>query len=396
MAMLLNISMEQEVIPPLSQSKHEKMACPESYIQGEVNGKHMPDNLFSDRGTEIHKVMAQYVQHCTEKGVPADWSKFDELAKAAGPEAGRILDGMRENYVVDYDHVIMTETTMMLTKDFEPIFKIPDEALAAYEGTPDVVLVLDEKRAKIEDYKSHPRPFDADTFQSKLYPFFVFMYMPEIEEVTFELIFVRYRNARRSVTYTRDQVPALMVEIERARERQIHFHEMAANGEELPVLPGNHCVYCPMLAATTCPIRELNIHANLPIGDRMRFHIWAEMQRKQNIEVLKAHVDANGPVRVYDGKGQAYEYGPHASEGGYYPLVSTLLALNKWKEMGGEDPFLWDLRVASTQIKSKLKSPKRADLDQWFRDTVLVKETKTPCKLTRPNDGEYHDEEEEQ
>src|SRR6185437_3310108 len=78
--------------------------------------------------------------------------------------------------------------------------------------------------ATIEDFKSHPRAFPADTFQGKLYALMLFCHMPAPEEVTFRLRFVRYANVHTEHKFHREQVPELKEEVRRVRARQQEYH----------------------------------------------------------------------------------------------------------------------------------------------------------------------------
>ncbi len=394
--------------PPLSQSKHEMLACPESYTAQVIEGEQTADSLYSDRGNEIHDVMARYVMGCTQHEVTANWAYFDKLAEAVGPDAGLILDGMRDNYVVDYEHVFECELWLCLDESFHALlcsgaegYSRPQKAAwgiergVCYEGTLDVLTFNTEASAKIEDYKSHWRPFDADTFQSKFYPFLVFQSFPSVEEVEFELIFTRFKNARRSVKYTRDDLPRLAAEVERSRKRQIAVHKQAEEHRELvKALPGSHCLYCPKLRGLTCPLGTMNPYdAGLTLEDRLRQVVFFNQARSYHLDIIKAHVEQfNTPVEFEDGNGQKQVAGYHATEGGYFPLVETLKRLTDWCGASDDgDPVLFNgLRVGSTQLKAKLKAKKRAILDLELKENIMVKESKIKFAIKSP-DGQVDD-----
>jgi hypothetical protein len=389
--------MSPSQIPPLSQSRHETMSCPEFYVLQELDGVRQPDSLFSDRGTEIHRIMSRYVMGCTEHKVQANWKYFDRLAEAAGPDAGVILDGMRDNYIVDWEHTFSCELRLAMDDEMQPLTKdgmdLPQFLSTSYEGTLDVLKFMDEQHAHIDDYKSHWRPFDADTFQSKLYPFLVFINFPSVQEVTFELIFVRFKNARRSVTYTREDLPKLAAEIERSRKRQKAFHAQAeANRKSVPALPGPHCIYCPHLPKLTCPLGKMNPYdETLTLEDRLKHVVWMQQARPYHLEIIKAHVSQfNMPVTFEDGNGQKQVAAFQPTESGYFPLIETANMLQEWVDCGDDPTLLNGLRVGSSQLKSKLKAKKRAALDQRIRDTVMVAETKVKFSIKSP-DGSTDD-----
>ncbi|MGP8268926.1 MAG: PD-(D/E)XK nuclease family protein [Terracidiphilus sp.] len=378
-------------IPTLRQSSYEKMACPHSYAAQEIEGKRMPSGLQSQRGTEIHTVMSRYIDHCVKRQVPADWAKFDELAAGAGPEASTILEGLRDNYAVDWEHVYGTELTMGIN-------------IAGNEGdeddttgTLDVLLFLNEQKAKIEDFKSHPRPFDPDTFQSKVYALFVLLLFPSVQEVAFELIFVRYANCRRSATFTRADVPMLAMQVRHGRERQLRIHEQHDAGEILESYPGNHCCYCPLLqTAQACPIADFNPHATMQLVDRLKFAIWAQQVKKVNDDVMKAYVDATGePIETRDANGRLYQIGVVSSESAQYPLPMVLEALTDWEHASGED-LKPKLLVSSTKLKQFAKAKKRVVLDQYLHDHAETI-SKPKFKISTPaetDNGEINEREE--
>ena len=377
-------------VPALRQSHVETMACPEFYRVSVIEGKRMPDSPFSDRGTEIHRIMAQYIDHCTFREVASDWAKFDELAQAAGPEAGPILDGLRDNFTVNWNDVIGVEAKLAVTEDFRPLdagfaADYAWDQTSALEGTLDVIELSDDlKTATVRDFKSHFRPFDPDTYQSKSYPALVFAHFPAVESVTFELIFVRFRNARRSVTYTREQLPVLQKEMSRRREQQAAIHEQVAAGEPVKALPGPHCVYCPHNARNTCPVAELNPYVNKSIEDRLIFLAWLEKSRAANMEQLRAYVDVAGPVRYEDANGKVYELSHTEVEARYYPAQETLRALEEW-DATAPDPALFNgLRISG--LTSKLDAKKRAPLAAQLAAVAKV-ETRVRLALRTP-DGE--------
>lgn len=394
-----------QVIPPLSQSRYEQMACPEQYALVQIDGVKTPPSNPSNRGTEVHGVLAPYQLYCGKHEVNSDWGEFDRLTEATGSEAADILNGMRDNYTVDWEHLLGVEHWLGLKEDLSANVCMKGSPMAqktAYEGTLDGLYFTDldigsdtATKVYIPDFKSHWRPFDADTFQSKLYPFLVFQHYETIEEVTFELIFTRFKNARRSVTYTRENLPALAAEIERARKRQIAIHDKVGYplvpvpdgkkneywaGDRVPMdaIPGAHCTYCPHLAKGTCPLGEANPYGSMTLEDRLKHVVQIDAARKFHLGIIKDYVDNSLlPVSFEDGSGNKYEAAFRAQESsGYFPLLLTVAMLMEYAEVNPDDKTLFNrLRVGSSQLKPKLKAKKRVDLDQRLRDSVMVKET---------------------
>jgi hypothetical protein len=324
-------------VPALSQSTEETMSCPTSYAVQSIKGSKSPGGMQSARGLEVHHVSSLYINHCATRKVPADWARFDELALGSGAEAADILTGIRDNYVVDFEHVYDTELWLAVDNNWKAV-EVPlavrsmtreaREAWAAangviYHGTLDGLYFLSQARAKIEDFKSHPRPFEANTIQSKRYALLVLLNFPEVEEVTFELIFVRYANCRRSVTYTREDLPWMRQQVINARARQIRLHERYDAGETLEAYPGAHCTYCPLLKSFNgCPIAEFNEYATHTLEERARFAIWVEQVNKVNKQVLKDAVNASGKnIELRDGNGRLVQFGFNARESTQFPLL---------------------------------------------------------------------------
>lgn len=373
-------------VPPLRQSLVEIASCPKSYAVQIIEGKQMPGGLQSARGGEIHRVMSAYIRHCTSRKVSADWAKFDELAFGAGPEAAAILDGMRDNYVVDWEHVYDTELTLAC-----------EEGEA--EGTLDVLLFGNPTLAKIEDFKSHPRPFEPDTDQAKRYSFLVFEHFPQIDQVTFELIFSRYKNCRRSVTFTRtDDYATLHQHMLNSRERQERIHEAYAAGAPLPAYPGKHCVYCPLLQKPIgCPIAEFNPESYHP-ETWARFLVWADQARKVASEALKNHVDASGePIRITDGNGRVTQIGFREHESRQYPLLKVLPLLMDYRDSTPNDIGWMDkLLISSTKLRSYLRTKKRAFLHQCVDDQAAEAVTKVRFEVSVPAEQDETEERDEE
>lgn len=381
-------------LPALRQSSVETAACPRAYVEIHFNGKAQPDSIPSERGTEIHHVMSEYVRHCAQAAVVADWPKFNELAKAAGPVAGPILDGLRDTYEVDWRRVYATEMLLTLDEDFAPTSRFGDSQGApfdapftgkppAFEGTLDVILLSEDGvRAKINDYKSHPAPFDAVTFQSVLYPFMLFKHLPKLQVVTFELNFVRYVNCRRSVTWKREEMPAMQAIVSRARERQRAIH---AAPDAAKAIPCTVCVYCPLAKAMTCPIAEFNEYTVLTPQSRLMWKVWMAKMNAINNPIIKAHAEVEGVVRYEDGNGRVYEYGELPVPSTRYPLdATTLQVLDEYSAATGENWKTWGLDISSTKLKAKLKAKKRAALKEAFEESIIETGTKPKWAVRSP------------
>jgi hypothetical protein len=364
----------------------------------------------SERGTEVHHAMSLYIKHCVASKIAVDFDAFDHISAAAGPVAGPILDNMRDTYVVDFKHVLASEIRLRMDDDLDPTLvertspvggiMHHDDAMvgvayspgpASHAGTLDVLLINDDAtEGVIEDFKSHPRPFDPDTYQSTLYPFMALKHIPSLRKVTFELIFVRYGgDVRRSVVWTRDDMPEMAIHIRRARERQLALEASYAAGEPIKVHSGSHCQYCPKITKPTlCSISEFNPQINTAMDERLRFLIWSTEQAKVTRAAMKDYVDATGkPICITDANGKTYAFGIEPVESKIYPLDRTSIKLleDHFKVSPKDDWESMKLRISSTSIKPKLKAKMRAGLAQAFDDSVVEMEVKPKFAIRRPD-----------
>jgi hypothetical protein len=379
-------------VEPLTQSKFEQMACEYSYGAQAIEGRHTAGSEASWRGQEVHAVMAKYVEWCGENKVAGDWGVFDAIAATISLEAGRICDGLRDRFLVDYDHIIACEDTILLDENFRPVASILN---AAYKGTLDALYMLSETEALIEDYKSHPMPFEPDTFQSIQYPVLVFQKLPEVQKVTFRLRFVRW-NVTREVTWSRADLPKMMAEMARARARQKKTWESYQfNGGlgGLHVSPHAGCHYCPLLQMGDCPVADVNPHSQ-DVVELVRELQFLRKRSQFVTQILKdAHQAMGWPIVATDDNGTEMSFGTAAHESLRYPATRVLPLVQQWAVATNDGAFLQSLSIRSTDIKSKLATKKRASLEHEV-EQVLEKSTKTRTELTTRNIGEAEPEEE--
>ena len=356
-----------------------------------------------------------------------DLDAFDRFAKGAGPMATKILVGMRDSYKVDCKHLLATEIPMSLDENFQPT-QVSDVIGGVcadtylpphYQGTLDALYLFHEgKKGLIDDAKTHPRPYDpsdADkALQGKMYSLFVLIHFPWIEEVTFRLIFVRFRNLIREVTYKRSDIPALIESVKAARERQKMIHVNYDNKVEMEPTPGDHCFYCSLLADRSCPIGQLNENMQLSDEDRLRFKIWDSVFGRINTKVLSAKVNATGKdIVVRDYNGRAYKFGPEPYESQVYPVFEATadgiamdkegnpvlpivsLLLDYAHSTPDDTEWLAKAAISSSSISSYLKAKSRAFLHQAITDTA-EKVTKVKMKVSKPLDAVPDEEPEEE
>lgn len=409
-----------EEYPPLHQSTVEVMACPVFYIETVIKGKKQPGGMDSARGNQVHRTMSVYHIHCGRRQVAMDLEAFDRFAAGAGPVAVRILVGVRDSYQVDFEHLLTAEMVMCLDEDLNPThtheaisgFCGDSRRVAHYRGTPDAIFLFrTDGSIIVKDFKTHPRPFDPDdTFQAKEYALFMFKHFPWANRVTFQLVFVRYKNLVREVTFTREHdLYKLSETVKFARARQLSLHVPEARDFE--AIPGNHCQYCPMLTNRKCPIAEFNPQMQLTPQDRLRFAIWYSQFAKANKAALKAYVQETGRmVRIADFNGRGYVYGPREKESKQYPLfksdghggiekdhfgrpVMPIAELLVDHEHAYPDDAAWlpKVLISSTKLDSYLGAKSRAILDQAVSDSA-IRVPKAPLEIMRPEETTEDDE----
>lgn len=431
--------------PPLHQSTQTMTGCAVFY--GEVVGKNRrrPSGLESVRGTQVHHSTSSYLSHCARKGVAMDLEAFDRFAEGVGPMAAKILVGMRESYKVDHEHLFATELTMSLDEQFRPthlsaeLESICDdsEEPPAYQGTLDAPFFFrDANFILVDDFKTHPRPYDPSeedkALQGRMYSLFCFLHFSWVEKVTFRLVFVRYKNLTREVTYTRTDVPKLIEAVKSARSRQLSILKDMRDGKELSATPGDHCQYCPRLSDHSCPIAEFNENMQLTYEQRVQWDIWNSAFSRVNKKVLTDRVQATGyPVVVKDYNGRAYRYGPRESESQSYPLfhktadgiafrcnscgsiseravedskcpkcgnlmlplMPIVSLLESWASGNpGDTDWMGKIALSSSSFSSYLKAKSRAFLHQSVQDTADTV-TKVKFETSKPLDSVPTDDE---
>lgn len=430
-------------IPALRQSLHEQMACESGYKLVHIDGIRTPNTTASDRGTDIHSVLSNYVVHCAQKRVPADFAFLDSLTDSMTDEVKGILESCRENITVDWQNLFGSEISMGLDKDFQPTYSYDHDGgimpiheiwdlksgsaqRPAYCGILDTIYLMPGGTvARIVDWKSHPRPFPADSFQGKLYSLMLMMHIPELTEVEFGLRFVRYANKVETHKYFRSDVPQMMEDVRRVRNRQREIHDkvemnqsgtLSPNTVPLRTHGGAHCTYCPCVldpALIPCPIAQLNPMTNLSPADRLNWRLVHDVMNKTNNQAMQQYVDGTEQsIHSQDANGKHYTFGPVPKKKTTYPLFTQspdgsfdmpiVDALLNWANDHPEDlvprkgrnPWFCNLSIGATKLKSYLNNKdggpiqKRVVLHQHIKDLAIVEE-KPELKITR--DAEVDD-----
>jgi len=128
------IERKQKSIPPLSQSRYGDMACETLYVCKHVQCTRLGESEAAARGTEIHQVLAAYINHLVRTRRARDLEVFDALARDACAEAGDVLEKFRGNNAFDPEKILATELHIALDENFLPIEHPDDEGqIAEYE-----------------------------------------------------------------------------------------------------------------------------------------------------------------------------------------------------------------------------------------------------------------------
>lgn len=351
-------------IPPLSQSRHERLACPASYVYSEVYDYRGLDNEDSILGNEVHAMLFNWAAHnWREKHSVTDQIHLETMLHCASHESAEIVRHLLDNFTLDFSKIVALEKYMTGGDDLE--------------GTPDVVLELAPNHYRVTDYKNYHRIIEPDTFQSKLYPVLIFLNYPEAKTVEFQMVFTRY-GCVRSVTYTRQDMPALMELIQASRTRQLAMHANPQQYEKEAV-PGKQCIHCPLLRMRECPIDGRNPMEMDP-SERLQWQQYLKQAARANDLVLK-ELAMHGDIQATN-NGKALKGGFVLKETKQYPMGEALVLLNEWKQTTeGQDDLIADLHISRSALAAKLKAKKRAVLDQAM-DDIAITEQRTEFEIS--------------
>jgi hypothetical protein len=407
------------------------MACEYGYRLVHIDGLRTPGTPESARGTDCHAIMAPYALHCAKRRVPADFAYLDSLLDSATTEVATIMESCRDNLTIDWENLFAVEIHWGLDRQFRPTWSYDHEGRRieidpiwgiegsgeepAYCGISDQIYLMPGGIVGLTvDLKTHPRAFPADTFQGKLYTLALMMHMPKLQQATFRLQFIRYANLNTEMIYHRRDVPNMMEDCRRVRNRQLDIHAKVEAHDILQVHGGSHCVYCPgSQKRGLCPISDMNPMLNMSPADRLSWRLWMDAANRANNKAMKDWVDGSEQeIRSQDANGKFYTFGPVAKEKVTYPLFAEdgnggftlpiVDALLDWQNANPEDlqpkkaaskPWFLNLRIGSTQLKSYLKAKKREIIDNRIKD-LATRETKVELRITRDAEADTGDGEE--
>ena len=368
-------------LPPLSQSRHGDMACETLYVCKHVQCAKVGESGPAARGTEIHQVLATYINHLVTTTRAMDLEAFDALMRDASTEAREVLEKFRDNHAFEPEKILATELHIALDENFLPVEHPGDDGqIADYEGTLDLVMLHSLTEAEIDDVKSYYQVIEADTFQSKFYPLLLMCLNPSLERVKFILEFVRY-GVSRCVEYTRKDLPWLkeLAQGERARQRKLH--ELVSSGDrDLKVSPGRHCTWCPLML-NGCPVAETNPYGQMTAEERLRFALWLQEAEKQNTRVLKELMVEHGPIRYRDENESEYVACFVPTEKRFYPYQDGVSILDEWFAIHPDERALRE-KLTISGLSSTIKAEKRTELAQKLAEIADVR-VETDLKIGR-------------
>jgi len=378
---------QAEALAPLSQSRQCDMACEALYRFKHVRRETVAESEPAARGTEIHRILATYIDHLVRVGRALDLEVFDQLMKTASGEAREVLERFRDNHAFDPDKVLATELYIALDEDFLPIEdsstgdgnpNVATMKIPAYEGTLDLVMLHSLTEAEIEDWKSYYQVIAADTFQSKFYPMLLMSLNPSLERVKFNLEFVRYGTSR-TVEYTRADLPWLreLAQSQRARQRELHKRSASRTAK---ASPGRHCTWCPLLL-NSCPVAKTNPYRRMTPERRLRFALWLQQAERHNTIVLKDLVTERGPIHYRDENQNEYVAAFEAVQKRSYPYNKVASLLTEWVEAHPEDKELME-GLSASGLSSRLKAKKRRALSDELQALANVR-VDTQLKIGR-------------
>lgn len=350
-------------IPPLSQSRYERLACPASYVWSEIYEYKSADSEDSALGSEVHALLFNWATHnWREKSALTDQIHLERMLSCASQESREIIRHFLDNFSLDFNKIVALERHLLGGEDLE--------------GTPDVITREGAGHYHVWDYKNYHRIIQPDTFQAKLYPLLVFLNYPDADFVNFSFAFTRYGCVRSlPQPFTRADIPQLMEVVDASRTRQLAIH---ANPQayESEAVPGKVCIHCPLLRTRQCPVEGRNPMEMEP-SERLQWQEYLKQAARANDLVLK-ELAMFGDISAKDANGKPLKGGFVLKETKQYPMGQALVVLNNWYETtkaeGKPDDLISDLHVSRSALASKLKAKKRAILDQAMDDIAVVEQ----------------------
>lgn len=236
------------------QSSLDLAKCLYHFQQNIILGIKDPDSEFSVRGTDFHTLGYRYVKFLQSSHQESDWSYGDELVVSSdwNLEAVAIFKNWIRSQSFQTDSIFALEYKVRLDWDLNPVNEDdPDAAERIFYSGDFDRLDIKGKKAIIRDYKTFFAVVKPTTIQSILYPYFLFHLMPGIEEIDFELEFVRWGIVSEPRTFTRDDLPMMTRYVQQQVARIVNAYQT----NDWPAAANTKCAYC----ALTCPLVETGL-----------------------------------------------------------------------------------------------------------------------------------------
>lgn len=238
----------------LRQSSLDLAKCLYHFQQNIVLGIKDPDSEFSKRGTDFHALAHRYVEFLQNSHQESDWEYADELVESGdwNLEAVEIFKTWARSQSFQTETIFALEFKVRLDWDLNPVDESdPDAAKRIfYSGDFDRLDVRGTK-ATIRDYKTFFGVTKTTTIQAILYPYMLFHLMPYLEEIEFELEFVRWGIVSEPRTFTRDDLPMMTRFVKQQVARLVEAYQM----DEWPAAVNSKCCYCHL----SCPLVEAGL-----------------------------------------------------------------------------------------------------------------------------------------
>jgi hypothetical protein len=361
---------------PLSYSSMKLAECPFAFNAEKIAKTHVPiAGTAAENGKAVHEALAAYLLHCRDNNVQSDLDCLANIAQndvniKNAPDSDRCSEllstfGNSEfvNIPSGADHIqIESKFELDLSGALlaETEEKWPFVSGCAFRGVKDYSYLLDDA-AYVIDWKTG---WDSiDQIQLQLYAWSMFESVAKngLADRIQRVVTVIYNLAtkRKQVQeYTASDLVDFWGQI-RAKIEEVN------SWTEFPAIACGHCRWCTVPA---CPVRltvntslvtspkspvmtipDKELTSSLQAEDAVRFLVFLEVVQKQVNDLLRAYVEANGPIATM---GKVAELRPNEpwKVKNLKTLVSTLGAYGIPPEQ------IWDaLSISESAVERLMK-----------------------------------------
>lgn len=294
--------------------------CPQSFYLSQTGAERGPTPSNLTFGTAAHRVMELYVDHCVNTNRRSDITIVPAFIRQAVTETKLSLTYFDELsllltefvavYEIDVEHSLAREGGIAFDEnlnvipwsdsyEYDNLSKpIEQKGQAVWRTKLDHVLLYPEdKRLKIEDYKSDQfvpsqteilKPSSRFYQQARDYAWAAFRGLYPAEVIEVEFLFMRWirfgKIMKRTIVFT----PSDVFSTEELLESKMTHIEAA---QLFMPVSGDHCSMCNF-RTTSCPIKN-RIELRDP-EDIMRKYLYEQVNQEERREILKAHVAEYG------------------------------------------------------------------------------------------------------